>query len=175
MKRSWRISNNAGIGLRGHFYQQLNTSAIIFGCMTHPFCLLQICFQRSLCFFTIIRDSQMVINRRKSESGSGPLALGNDTAAQDYHRHIVSDALLFSALAEGKLRHFKFDEPLDPFADLQMEQYNASSAVTRAFFCLLAAQQPKYLKNADAIPLSAPALSPASAKHRHHIFPRAQL
>lgn len=101
--------------------------------------------------------------------------VGKRYSGARYHKNIVSDAMLFCALAGGKLRHFKFDEPLDPVADLQMEQYNASSAVTRAFFCLLAAQHPKYLKNGDAIPLSTPALSPASAKHRHHIFPRAQL
>ena len=92
-----------------------------------------------------------------------------------YHDHIVDDALLFRSLASGKSRHFAFKERLDPVVDIQMEQYNASSAVTRAFFCLLAGQRPKYLGNGDPVPLNAPVISPASAKHRHHIFPRAQL
>lgn len=101
--------------------------------------------------------------------------VGKRYSGAGYHRNIVSDAILFRVLALGRTRHFVFEERLDPVADLQVEQYNASSAVTRAFFCLLAKQQPRYLDNGDPIPLNAPVISPASAKHRHHIFPRAQL
>jgi hypothetical protein len=101
--------------------------------------------------------------------------VGKRYSGAGYHRNIVSDARLFRALAWGKMRHFVFDERLDPVTDLQVEQYNASSAVTRAFFCLLAAQRPRYLDSCDPIPLSAPVISPTSAKHRHHIFPQSQL
>ncbi len=101
--------------------------------------------------------------------------VGKRYSGAGYHRNIVADARFFLALASGKKRRFVFEDRLDPIADLQVEQYNASSAVTRAFFCLLAAQRPKYLDNGHPIPLSAPVISPASTTHRHHIFPRAQL
>jgi hypothetical protein len=101
--------------------------------------------------------------------------VGKRYSGAGYHRNIVSDAILFRALAFGRTRHFTFDERLDPIADLQVEQYNASSALTRALFCLLATQHPKYLDTGDVIRLDKPVISPASAKHRHHIFPRAQL
>ena len=101
--------------------------------------------------------------------------VGKRYSGAGYHRNIVSDALLFRALAWGKRSHFVFAERLDPITDLQVEQYNASSAVARAFFCLLAKQKPRYLDNGEPIPLDFPVISPASAKHRHHIFPSRQL
>jgi hypothetical protein len=92
-----------------------------------------------------------------------------------YHTNIVSDAVLLKALGEGKTRYFRLDQKLDPAADLAYEQYNASSAISRAFFCLLAKQKPRYLDDGHPMPLNCKVISPASAKHRHHIFPRAQL
>ena len=92
-----------------------------------------------------------------------------------YHKNIVLDTILFRELARGRNRHFTLHERLDPSADIALEQYNASSAVTRAFFGLLAKQKPRYLDNGDPIALDRDIISPASARHRHHIFPRAQL
>jgi hypothetical protein len=91
-----------------------------------------------------------------------------------YHRNIVSDALLFEALARGARRHFTIRDRLDPVLDLQSEEYNSGSARTRAFFCLLAARQPRYLENGEPIPLGT-VIAFANTKHRHHIFPQAQL
>ena len=92
-----------------------------------------------------------------------------------YHRNLVADAKLFQDLALGKRRVFTFKERLDPVLTVQAEQYNAQSARTRAFFCLLASKKPRYLDNGNEIPLGPAALSPASKTHRHHIFPRARL
>ncbi len=92
-----------------------------------------------------------------------------------YHRNLVSDAKLFQDLAFGKSRVFTFRELLDPVLTVRAEQYNAQSARTRAFFCLLASKKPKYLDNGNEIPIGTAALSPGSKTHRHHIFPRAQL
>lgn len=92
-----------------------------------------------------------------------------------YHKNIVLDAILFRELGRGRNRHFAIAERLDPSADIALEQYNASSAVTRSFFGLLAKQKPRYLDNGDPIPLDRDIISPTSARHRHHIFPRAQL
>lgn len=92
-----------------------------------------------------------------------------------YHRNIVADAKLFQALATGKKKHFVLQERIDPVHDIQGEQYNASSARTRAFFCLLATLKPKYLESGEGIPLGDGILSQDSQTHRHHVFPRMQL
>lgn len=91
-----------------------------------------------------------------------------------YHRNIVADAKLFEALARGGRRHFVLRDRLDPVLDLQAEEYNSGSARTRAFFCLLASRQPRYLENAEPIPLGT-VIAFANKKHRHHIFPQGQL
>ena len=91
-----------------------------------------------------------------------------------YHRNIVSDARMFVRLAQSGKGRFVFEERLEPL-EIQSEQYNAGSARTRAFFCLLAKQNPCYLDDGQPIPLNGHIINPASAKHRHHIFPQAQL
>jgi hypothetical protein len=78
-------------------------------------------------------------------------------------------------LGHDTKRRFTFLNRLDPVLDIQSEEYNSSSARTRAFFCLLAKQQPRYLENGEEIPLRPTVVSQASLKHRHHVFPRAQL
>lgn len=100
--------------------------------------------------------------------------VGKRYSGAGYHRNIVSDAKLFESLARGTKRRFSFTDRLDP-DDIRREEYNSSSARTRAFFCLLAKHHPRYLDNGEEIPLRSPVISPASRKHRHHIFPRAQL
>jgi len=92
-----------------------------------------------------------------------------------YHRNIVADAKLFEGLAQGKRKRFVFRDLLDPVLDIQGAEYGARSARTRAFFCLLASHKPKYLENGEPIPLDAGAISHSNRKHRHHIFPQAQL
>lgn len=92
-----------------------------------------------------------------------------------YHRNIVADARLFESIAQGKKRHFIFQERLDPILDIQSAEYGARSARTRTFFCLLSAQNPRYLENGEPIPLKNNVISHHNRKHRHHVFPQAQL
>lgn len=92
-----------------------------------------------------------------------------------YHRNLVADADFFAALGQGKKKRFVFRELLDPVLDVQGAEYASRSARTRSFFCLLAAQRPKYLESGEAIPLGQGITSHANAKHRHHIFPKARL
>lgn len=101
--------------------------------------------------------------------------VGKRYSGGGYHRNIVSDAKLFQSLAQGTKRRFAFPDRLDPVLDIQSEEYNSSSARTRAFFCLLANQGPRYLENGEEIPLGPSVVDQASLKHRHHVFPRAQL
>lgn len=92
-----------------------------------------------------------------------------------YHRNIVADARLFQDLAHGKHRRFQFRERLDPVLDIQGAEYGARSARARAFFCLLASREPKYLENGEPISVHPNVVSHANAKHRHHVFPQAQM
>jgi hypothetical protein len=92
-----------------------------------------------------------------------------------YHRNIVADARFFESLARGTRRRFAFRDRLDPVLDIQGAQYSSRSARTRAFFCLLASLRPRYLENGEPIPLGQPTISHANRKHRHHVFPQAQL
>ena len=92
-----------------------------------------------------------------------------------YHRNIVADAKLFESLAHGGKRRFVFRDRLDPALDIQGAEYALRSARTRTFFCLLASRKPRYLENGEPIPLGRTSISHANRKHRHHVFPQAQL
>ena len=96
-------------------------------------------------------------------------------SGRGYHRNIVADAKLFEALANGAHRRFVFREYLDPVLDIQGAEYASHSARTRAFFCLLAARSPQYLDNGEPIPLHGAVVSHANRRHRHHVFPQAQM
>lgn len=101
--------------------------------------------------------------------------VGKRYSGAGYHRNIMSDAKLFESLARGTKKRFAFPDRLDPQFDIRTEEYNSSSARTRAFFCLLAKQRPRYLENGEMIPLGPTVVSQASLKHRHHVFPRSRL
>lgn len=96
-------------------------------------------------------------------------------SGRGYHSNIAADARLFEALAKGKKRKFAFHDYLDPTIDIQGAEYASRSARTRAYFCLLAAQQPRYLDNGESIPLNVSVVSHANKRHRHHVFPQAQM
>lgn len=96
-------------------------------------------------------------------------------SGRGYHRNIVADALLFESLAQGANRRFVFRDRLDPVLDIQSAEYASRSARTRTFFCLLASLKPQYLKTGMSIPLGQRVISHANRKHRHHVFPQAQL
>lgn len=101
--------------------------------------------------------------------------IGKRYSGAGYHKYIVEDAKFFRSLADGSQVHFRFGERVDPTIAIQAEQYQAKSARTRSFFCLLVSRKPKYLDNGDAIPLGSDVISPSSETHRHHIFPQALL
>lgn len=95
-------------------------------------------------------------------------------SGKGYHRNIVKDAAHFENLAMGKKATFSFTDYLDPVADLQNVEYSSRSSRSRAYFCLLASLKPRYLHSGGPIALDR-TFSHANRKHRHHIFPRAQL
>lgn len=92
-----------------------------------------------------------------------------------YHGNIVADARLFESLASGTRKRFVFRDLLDPVLDLQTAEYASRSARSRAFFCLLASQEPRYLENGEPIPLGRAVMSHANRKDMHHVFPQGRL
>jgi hypothetical protein len=91
-----------------------------------------------------------------------------------YHSNINADAKFFKSLAGGARARFARRDLLDP-SDIKGEEYQSGSARTRAFFCLLASGQPRYLENGEPVPLDKSVISYANSKHRHHVFPQPQL
>lgn len=96
-------------------------------------------------------------------------------SGRGYHRNIMADARFFASLARGSRTRFVFSDRLDPVLDIQAAEYASRSARARAFFCLLATRAPRYLENGQPIPLDKPVISHSNRKHRHHVFPQAQL
>ena len=96
-------------------------------------------------------------------------------SGRGYHRNIVADARFFERLARGGRARFVFRDYLDPVLDIQAAEYSSRSARTRAFFCMLAARGPRYLDDGQPIPLDSAVVSHANRRHRHHIFPQAQM
>lgn len=96
-------------------------------------------------------------------------------SGRGYHRNISADARLFESMARGAKKRFMFRDRLDPIADIQSAEYASRSARTRTFLCLLALRKPCYLENGEPIPLESAVTSQSNQKHRHHVFPQAQL
>ncbi|HQP85573.1 MAG TPA: hypothetical protein PLL76_04890, partial [Thermoanaerobaculia bacterium] len=101
--------------------------------------------------------------------------VGQRYSGRGYHQNLVADAQWFESLAHGAHKPFRLKEYLDPEGDIRSAEYSSHSAVTRAFFCLLAAQKPGYLENGEEIPLDHAVVGYSNSRHRHHIFPQAQL
>ena len=92
-----------------------------------------------------------------------------------YHRNIAWDARFFEAIGKGSRKLFKLDDLLDPVLDIQGEEYKASSSRARTFFCLLAHLKPRFLDSGEPIFEEGKAIGHADQRHRHHVFPQAQL
>jgi hypothetical protein len=117
-------------------------------------------------------DSRQAAEIRKWFWATG---LAKRYSGAGYHRNIAWDARFFEAIGNGTRRIFKLDDLLDPILDIQAEEYKAGSARTRTFFCLLARQQPRFLDNGEPIFPDGQAIGHGDQRHRHHIFPQAQL
>lgn len=92
-----------------------------------------------------------------------------------YHHNLNADSRFFERLAKGSHTKFPFRDRLDPTIDIQGAEYGSRSARARAFFCLLSQQAPAYLEDGEAIAQDGAVIGHANKRHRHHIFPLAQL
>ncbi len=100
-------------------------------------------------------------------------AVSDRYSGRGYRKHLASDASFMSRLAERGTARLAVDE-LPPLRDLRHAEYSARSSLSRAYFCLLALQKPRYLEDGSLVPTEA-YVSPANRPDRHHIFPRHHL
>lgn len=127
-------------------------------------------------FFYYHRGQPSTAQRNEIRKWFWATGVAQRYSGRGYHRNIVADARFFEALAESKRGgRFVFTDRLDPVVDIQSAEYASRSARARAFFCLLALHEPKYLENGEPIPVGPGVVSHANAKQRHHVFPQAQL
>lgn len=97
-------------------------------------------------------------------------ALAQRYSGRGYRKSIMDDVAYFERLAKrGKLR-YNF-RPSVPQSRIYHTDYSVGSALTNAFFCLLALQKPRYLENGGTIPVEAVSSS-YNKRQKHHIFPR---
>lgn len=91
-----------------------------------------------------------------------------------YRRSILEDIRRMKGLAKShKKLGLHFDKiDIDELVRADFSKKNAT--ITRAYFCLLANQEPLYLENAEKINIADPAVI-LDKKHRHHIFPKSSL
>ncbi|MGD0383056.1 MAG: DUF262 domain-containing protein [Thermoguttaceae bacterium] len=100
-------------------------------------------------------------------------SVGVRYSGRGYRQNLIEDVRFFERLAKTSHTRFTFSDRMDP-ADVSRAEYIQRSALTNAFFCLLACQQPRYLANGQQIPLTVFA-SQANRSDRHHIFPKQML
>lgn len=98
-------------------------------------------------------------------------AISGRYSGRGYTRNITKDAEVMRELANGKKKNFEKFRKI-PFSDIDNAlYYNTKSSLVRAFYCLLALQNPRefsdYLIRID---LTDPTYR--SRKQNHHIFPQ---
>jgi len=82
----------------------------------------------------------------------------------------MSDVKFFEKLGSKGTAKFHFNDLLDP-ADVSRSEYGKSSAINAAFYCLLLAQNPRFIENGEPIRYDQDK-GRANRGDRHHIFPR---
>lgn len=100
-------------------------------------------------------------------------ALTSRYTGRFYRKSIVQDIGRMEELAQSRRKlGLRFDKlEID---DLVRSDYSTNSTIVRAYFCLLASNEPRYLENGEKISLENPAVI-LDKKHKHHIFPKKAL
>lgn len=100
-------------------------------------------------------------------------AVSDRYSGRGYGRNLAVDADFMKCLALRGSASLSVGQ-LVPLRDLRHAEYSARSSLSRAYFCLLALQRPRYLEDGELVPSDAYA-SIANRPDRHHIFPRHHL
>jgi hypothetical protein len=99
--------------------------------------------------------------------------VGQRYSGRGYRQNILGDVRFFEKLARTERARFHFESLADP-SDVLRTEYTQPAALAKAFLCLLACQEPRYLSNGEPVPL-ARAAAGANRGDRHHVFPKALL
>ncbi|RYG32035.1 MAG: hypothetical protein EON93_11945 [Burkholderiales bacterium] len=100
-------------------------------------------------------------------------AVSDRYSGRGYRQNLLDDARFMARLAESPNAKQAPRSPVDLYR-LRRSEYAAGSSLSRAYFALLALQQPRYLEDGGLVPGHAYA-SVANRPDKHHIFPRQHL
>jgi hypothetical protein len=123
-------------------------------------------------FFQQNRAQPSATQRTELRKWFWATALGQRYSGHGYRDNMLGDLRFFQRLAENGRARFGMDEPADK-SDLLRAQYTQKSALTNAFFCLLAILKPRRFRNGEQF--SEIAAARANKENKHHIFPKARL
>lgn len=97
-------------------------------------------------------------------------AVSERYSGRGYRKNLSADVSFMRTLATKGAARLSAGE-LVPRRFLRHAEYSASSSISRAFFCLLHLQRPRYIEDGQVAPIHA-YTSASNRPDRHHIFPR---
>ncbi len=100
-------------------------------------------------------------------------SIGARYTGRGYRPNLLADAEFAKRLAGNPRAHLPLFSRVPAHA-LRSVDYSRPGPISNAFFCLLQASQPRYLEDADPIPLGEIS-SRRNRSDKHHVFPRSLL
>lgn len=96
--------------------------------------------------------------------------VGSRYSGRGYARNIISDFIYFRKLGLGRHLAFQISERVSKNSILSAD-YRTAASLNKAFYIMLALNEPKYLEGGGNIPLN-DLVSLKNKTNKHHIFPR---
>jgi hypothetical protein len=97
-------------------------------------------------------------------------AVGQRYSGRGYRQNLLADVTFFKRLGGRGAANFRFGDRMER-VDVSRSEYGKRSSLNAAYYCLLLAQNPCYIKNGEPIRYDLDK-SRANRGDRHHIFPR---
>ncbi len=94
-------------------------------------------------------------------------------AGAGYEANIIADRDFFTRLGKSRKGNYRITEKIS-LQSLKQANYQAGSALSRAFKLLLRHNKPRYITNGEPIP-QGPVAAATNKPDLHHIFPKSQL
>jgi hypothetical protein len=124
-------------------------------------------------FFFSHRTAPNAFQRKQIDAWFWATGVGQRYSGRGFRTNIKADADYFRQLARGKSGQFPVVERIDS-DELTRASYSRNSSIGNTFYCLLVIRQPRDLISLNPVSLEGE-VSPTSARHRHHVYPRALL
>lgn len=91
-------------------------------------------------------------------------------SGKEYSKNIISDFVYFKKLGEGRQLSYNITERV-PRSIITISDYTTGSSLNKAFYLMLAMNEPKYLEGGGNIPVNN-YVSLKNKINKHHIFPK---